>query len=100
MNPNPTSTYWRNEARPFQGLRFQPSCFCRWLFSFGEKVEETQFEFVRTLMVMCSAWRRARLGSKQSLEESKMAKMMREDSTSATCLARRVGKKTAYFSVR
>ena len=51
-------------------------------------------------MVMCSAWRRARLGSKLILEESTMAKMMREDSTSATCLARLVGKKTAYFSVR
>ena len=51
-------------------------------------------------MVMCSAWRRARLGSKLSLEESKMAKMMREDSTSATCLARLVGKKNAYFFVR
>ena len=67
---------------------------------FWEKVEKTHFEFVRTLMVMYSAWRRARLGSKQILEESKMAKMMREGSTSATCLARPVGKKTAYFSVR
>ena len=43
MNPNPTSTYWRNEARLFQGLRFQLSCFCRCLFSFREKIEETQF---------------------------------------------------------
>ena len=51
-------------------------------------------------MVMCSAWRRARLGSKLSLEESTMAKMMRGGSTSATSLARPVGKKTAYFSVR